>query len=129
MHHAFVDALFNHWHYLVLTLCLRSDNDSITREDILIMLQCLQMVHVLLCFDLDGSKVVFLASSFAYLEMLNTINAFQLHNFVITTNNMEFYCRVPIIGGKELDLHRLFVEVTSRGGIEKVRRDYNFDFR
>ncbi|KAL6002787.1 hypothetical protein ACLOJK_023009 [Asimina triloba] len=26
---------------------------------------------------------------------------------------------VPIIGGKELDLHRLFVEVTSRGGLEK----------
>ncbi|KAJ1443288.1 High mobility group box domain [Sesbania bispinosa] len=26
---------------------------------------------------------------------------------------------IPIIGGKELDLHRLFVEVTSRGGIEK----------
>jgi hypothetical protein len=25
-----------------------------------------------------------------------------------------------------LDLHRLFVEVTSRGGIEKVRCDYNF---
>ncbi|CAA6659799.1 unnamed protein product [Spirodela intermedia] len=28
---------------------------------------------------------------------------------------------VPTIGGKELDLHRLFVEVTSRGGIEKRR--------
>ncbi|KAG6520477.1 hypothetical protein ZIOFF_017533 [Zingiber officinale] len=27
---------------------------------------------------------------------------------------------VPIIGGKGLDLHLLFVEVTSRGGIEKV---------
>lgn len=27
---------------------------------------------------------------------------------------------VPIIGGKELDLHRLFTEVTSRGGFEKV---------
>ncbi|WOL05984.1 high mobility group B protein 9-like [Canna indica] len=27
---------------------------------------------------------------------------------------------VPIIGGKGLDLHRLFVEVTSRGGLEKV---------
>lgn len=30
---------------------------------------------------------------------------------------------IPIIGGKELDLHRLFVEVTSRGGIEKVIRE------
>ncbi|KAK8506269.1 hypothetical protein V6N13_100320 [Hibiscus sabdariffa] len=30
---------------------------------------------------------------------------------------------IPIIGGKELDLHRLFVEVTSRGGIEKLVRE------
>lgn len=29
-------------------------------------------------------------------------------------------CRIPTIGGKPLDLHHLFVEVTSRGGIEKV---------
>ncbi|KAI9095672.1 hypothetical protein K1719_026232 [Acacia pycnantha] len=29
----------------------------------------------------------------------------------------------PIIGGNKLDLHRLFLEVTSRGGIEKVTRD------
>ncbi|KAK7310300.1 hypothetical protein RJT34_07727 [Clitoria ternatea] len=27
---------------------------------------------------------------------------------------------IPIVGGKELDLHRLFVEVTSRGGIAKI---------
>ncbi|KAF5194229.1 hypothetical protein FRX31_016184 [Thalictrum thalictroides] len=26
---------------------------------------------------------------------------------------------VPIMGGKALDLHRLFVEVTARGGLEK----------
>ncbi|CAN6478041.1 unnamed protein product [Victoria cruziana] len=30
---------------------------------------------------------------------------------------------VPIMGGKALDLHQLFVEVTSRGGLEKVIRD------
>ncbi|KAG7990994.1 hypothetical protein I3843_02G053500 [Carya illinoinensis] len=30
---------------------------------------------------------------------------------------------IPIIGGKDLDLHRLFVEVTSRGGIERVIRE------
>ncbi|KAF3457684.1 hypothetical protein FNV43_RR02342 [Rhamnella rubrinervis] len=30
---------------------------------------------------------------------------------------------IPIIGGRELDLHRLFVEVTSRGGIEKIIKD------
>ncbi|KAH7835903.1 hypothetical protein Vadar_031017 [Vaccinium darrowii] len=29
------------------------------------------------------------------------------------------FCRIPIIGGKDLDLHRLFMEVTSRGGIKK----------
>ncbi|CAK8540526.1 unnamed protein product [Lathyrus sativus] len=30
---------------------------------------------------------------------------------------------IPIIGGKELDLCRLFVEVTSRGGIEKLMKE------
>lgn len=30
---------------------------------------------------------------------------------------------IPTIGGKELELHQLFVEVTSRGGIEKVIAD------
>ncbi|PWA43831.1 ARID DNA-binding domain, High mobility group box domain protein [Artemisia annua] len=29
-------------------------------------------------------------------------------------------CRIPIVGGRDLDLHRLFMEVTSRGGIRKV---------
>lgn len=31
--------------------------------------------------------------------------------------------KIPVIGGTSLDLHRLFVEVTSRGGIEKVIKD------
>lgn len=31
--------------------------------------------------------------------------------------------KIPTVGGRELDLHRLFVEVTSRGGLEKVIRD------
>ncbi|PIN25123.1 HMG box-containing protein [Handroanthus impetiginosus] len=31
--------------------------------------------------------------------------------------------RVPTLGGNPLDLHRLFLEVTSRGGIEKVIKD------
>ncbi|KAK4484724.1 hypothetical protein RD792_007316 [Penstemon davidsonii] len=31
--------------------------------------------------------------------------------------------RVPTIGGNRLDLHQLFLEVTSRGGIEKIIRD------
>ncbi|KAF0936109.1 hypothetical protein E2562_038765 [Oryza meyeriana var. granulata] len=31
--------------------------------------------------------------------------------------------KVPIIGGKDLDLHQLFKEVTSRGGIDKVKAD------
>ncbi|KAK9029810.1 hypothetical protein V6N11_031255 [Hibiscus sabdariffa] len=30
---------------------------------------------------------------------------------------------IPVIGGKELDLHKLFVEVTCRGGIEKIVRE------
>ncbi|KAL8264230.1 hypothetical protein R6Q59_022360 [Mikania micrantha] len=31
--------------------------------------------------------------------------------------------KIPVIGGSSLDLHRLFVEVTSRGGIEKIVSD------
>nr|XP_043629057.1 high mobility group B protein 10 [Erigeron canadensis] len=31
--------------------------------------------------------------------------------------------KIPIIGGNSLDLHRLFIEVTSRGGIEKIVSD------
>ncbi|VFQ75917.1 unnamed protein product [Cuscuta campestris] len=31
--------------------------------------------------------------------------------------------KIPVIGGKYLDLHRLFVEVTSRGGLSKVLGD------
>uniref|UniRef100_A0A0D9VFW4 ARID domain-containing protein n=1 Tax=Leersia perrieri TaxID=77586 RepID=A0A0D9VFW4_9ORYZ len=31
--------------------------------------------------------------------------------------------KVPIIGGKDLDLHKLFKEVTSRGGLDKVKAD------
>ncbi|KAL6191234.1 hypothetical protein ACLB2K_037625 [Fragaria x ananassa] len=30
---------------------------------------------------------------------------------------------IPIIGGRELDLHRLFVEVTARGGMAKIVKD------
>ncbi|XWS13426.1 hypothetical protein CRYUN_Cryun36dG0036400 [Craigia yunnanensis] len=38
-----------------------------------------------------------------------------------TTMGTKFM--IPIIGGKELDLHKLFVEVTYRGGIEKIIRE------
>ncbi|KAK8490560.1 hypothetical protein V6N13_031730 [Hibiscus sabdariffa] len=31
--------------------------------------------------------------------------------------------KVPVVGGKDLDLHQLFEEVTSRGGLEKVIKD------
>lgn len=34
--------------------------------------------------------------------------------------------RFPTLGGKELDLHRLFVEVTSRGGLEKVIQEHKW---
>lgn len=34
--------------------------------------------------------------------------------------------RIPIIGGKDLDLHKLFKEVTSRGGIDKVKKNLCF---
>ncbi|XP_062109154.1 high mobility group B protein 15 isoform X2 [Humulus lupulus] len=38
-----------------------------------------------------------------------------------SSNGTKFM--IPIIGGKELDLHKLFLEVTSRGGIEKISND------
>ena len=43
-----------------------------------------------------------------------------------------FHCcilRIPVIGGKELDLHILYVEVTKRGGYEKVWLCYLIFFR
>lgn len=44
----------------------------------------------------------------------------KLHNFHASFGS-KF--KVPTIGGTALDLHRLFVEVTSRGGIEKIVKD------
>ncbi|XP_031481475.1 high mobility group B protein 15 isoform X1 [Nymphaea colorata] len=38
-------------------------------------------------------------------------------------SSMRTKFMIPTIGGKELDLHRLFVEVTSRGGLERVIKD------
>lgn len=39
-----------------------------------------------------------------------------------TINVPLWFCfhRIPTVGGKSLDLYRLFLEVTSRGGLEKV---------
>lgn len=52
------------------------------------------------------------ASSKLFLDTLEKLHATMGTKFMI-----------PIIGGKELDLHRLFVEVTSRGGIEKIVKE------
>ncbi|XP_054805658.1 high mobility group B protein 15 isoform X2 [Prosopis cineraria] len=41
----------------------------------------------------------------------------KLHKYM----NSKFF--IPVMGGRELDLHRLFLEVTSRGGIEKIIRE------
>lgn len=41
-------------------------------------------------------------------------------SYAIIINLYYFQFRVPTVGGSTLDLHRLFLEVTSRGGIEKV---------
>lgn len=45
-----------------------------------------------------------------------------VHPFPFLTLVLSMYasCRIPVIGGKDLDLHHLFVEVTSRGGIGRV---------
>ncbi|KAJ4826765.1 hypothetical protein Tsubulata_001952 [Turnera subulata] len=44
----------------------------------------------------------------------------NLHSF---HNSFGTKFAVPTVGGKALDLHHLFVEVTSRGGIEKVIKE------
>ncbi|KAM6565418.1 hypothetical protein CsatA_024546 [Cannabis sativa] len=38
-----------------------------------------------------------------------------------SSNGTKFM--IPVIGGKDLDLHKLFLEVTSRGGIDKISND------
>ncbi|TYH34950.1 hypothetical protein ES332_D13G160300v1 [Gossypium tomentosum] len=40
--------------------------------------------------------------------------------------SLGFKFKVPVVGGKALDLHELFVEVTSRGGLEKVIKDHKW---
>ncbi|XP_016704769.1 high mobility group B protein 10 isoform X3 [Gossypium hirsutum] len=40
--------------------------------------------------------------------------------------SLGFKFKVPVVGGKALDLHQLFVEVTSRGGLEKVIKDHKW---
>lgn len=57
-----------------------------------------------------------------YEDVVQDVNLFmhtleKLHRFMGTR------FMVPTIGGKSLDLHRLFAEVTSRGGLEKVIGD------
>ncbi|KAL5542609.1 hypothetical protein UlMin_010319 [Ulmus minor] len=47
-----------------------------------------------------------------FAETLKKLHAFMGTKFM-----------VPIIGGRELDLHRLFLEVTTRGGIDKILRE------
>ncbi|GJY10537.1 high mobility group B protein 15-like protein [Tanacetum coccineum] len=38
----------------------------------------------------------------------------------VCTQQSSPQTQIPIVGGRDLDLHRLFMEVTSRGGISKV---------
>ncbi|KAL1820881.1 hypothetical protein ACET3Z_015750 [Daucus carota] len=57
-----------------------------------------------------------------YIHVLQNAHVFheKLHSFHSAFGS-KF--KIPTIGGTALDLHRLFVEVTSRGGIEKVVKD------
>ncbi|KAF0910699.1 hypothetical protein E2562_004691 [Oryza meyeriana var. granulata] len=48
----------------------------------------------------------------AFMDTLRRFHSFMGTKFMI-----------PVIGGKELDLHRLYVEVTSRGGLAKVMEE------
>lgn len=86
----------------------------------------------LIYLDLFG-----LNQSLWFLEILHPTNAYYLHIFVTSKNmscfspfqflfwHLNFCCRIPVIGGRDVDLHRLFVEVTSRGGLAKVSSGYD----
>ncbi|XP_072981245.1 high mobility group B protein 15-like isoform X3 [Typha angustifolia] len=56
-----------------------------------------------------------------FMETLKKLHAISGTKFILVL--VFIFTRIPTIGGRELDLHRLFVEVTSRGGIEKVIAD------
>ncbi|GMN63899.1 hypothetical protein TIFTF001_032969 [Ficus carica] len=62
--------------------------------------------------QLDGKYEDIAADPKLFMDNLEKLHASMGTKFMI-----------PIIGGKELDLHRLFLEVTSRGGIEKILSD------
>jgi hypothetical protein len=50
---------------------------------------------------------------------------FNKSSYFHALSNSIFFIRVPIIGGKDLDLHQLYKEVTSRGGIDKASNGWN----
>ncbi|EPS65025.1 hypothetical protein M569_09756 [Genlisea aurea] len=58
----------------------------------------------------------------AYREIIETPEIFlqKLQDFHLSYGSRF---RIPTLGGNRLDLHQLFVEVTSRGGIEKVIKE------
>ncbi|RWR87210.1 high mobility group B protein 15-like protein isoform X1 [Cinnamomum micranthum f. kanehirae] len=58
-----------------------------------------------------------------FMETLEKLHTIMGTKFIPSMLTRITFSRVPIIGGKELDLHHLFVEVTSRGGLEKVIKE------
>jgi len=62
-----------------------------------------------------------------YTLVLRSWTAFGCMQIYLLVHHLH-YCdcdyRIPIIGGRDLDLHKLFLEVTSRGGIEKVTSNH-----
>lgn len=66
-------------------------------------------------------KLLWIKIQWTSLGLYMFFSLFWLEHFV-----MFYVKRVPTVGGSSLDLHRLFVEVTSRGGIAKVWWVYTF---
>lgn len=86
------------------------------------MLPCIPRLDIEVKVDFAFLKFVYGLIMFpcrsTYLFSIFLVLQLALYIFFTFTSQKR---RIPIIGGKELDLHRLFVEVTSRGGIEKVK--------
>ncbi|KAF6142284.1 hypothetical protein GIB67_039991 [Kingdonia uniflora] len=71
---------------------------------------------------LNSATTLYPCPSCSYEEVAQNAQLFMetLDNF---HNSLSTKFMVPTMGGKSLDLHRLFLEVTSRGGLETVIRN------
>lgn len=69
---------------------------------------------------ITNKRCSFVVENPAYFSTPILSSCFIPFHFLTLVLSTYASCRIPVIGGKDLDLHHLFVEVTSRGGIGRV---------